>query len=104
MPKLLRVELTPEQRDEQRGRLRAREVPLHIRLRLECVRWSDAGLTVPQIAGRVGCHKVTTLARADLDALAAILDAAARRGRTVPPARRPTGWRPNGGCGSPRPA
>jgi len=109
MPKLLRVKLTPEQRDELRRRLRAREVPWHTRLRLECVRWSDAGLTVPQIAERAECHQVTvrealhrfqdgafaalddaprpgrppTLTRADLDALEAMLDAAAAQGRTV---------------------
>lgn len=109
MPKLLQVELTPEQRDELRGRLHTREMPWHTRLRLECVRWSDAGLTVPQIAERVECHQVTvrealhrfehggfadlddaprpgrppTVARADLDALEAMLDAAAAEGCTV---------------------
>jgi transposase len=109
MPKLLRVELTPEQQDELRGRLRAHQVPWHTRLRLECVRWSDAGLSVPQIAERVECHQVTVrealhrfadggfvalddaprpgrppiLTRADMDALEAMLDAAAAQGRTV---------------------
>jgi transposase len=109
LPKLLRVELTPEQRDELRARLRAREVPWHTRLRLECVRWSDAGLTVPQIGQQVERHQVTvrealrrfaaggfaalgdapgsgrppTVARADLDALAAMLDAAVAQGHTV---------------------
>ena len=73
------------------------------------MRWSDAGLTVPQIAQRVECHQLTvrealrrfaaggfaalgdaprpgrppTVTRADLGALEAMLDTAAAQGCTI---------------------
>ncbi len=41
MPKLLKVELSPEQRAELRRRLHERDLAPHTRMRLECLRLSD---------------------------------------------------------------
>ncbi|GAC1454692.1 MAG: hypothetical protein PVSMB4_15260 [Ktedonobacterales bacterium] len=108
MPKIIRVRLTPEQRDELNQRARARTLPPRLRERLEMVRLSDLGQTIPQIAQTLGHHDQTVrkylkafiadgftalpdrpisgrppaLTRADLNALGHLLDAAAARGET----------------------
>jgi transposase len=108
MPKIIRVQLTPEQRDELNQRARARTLPPRLRERLEMVRLSDLGQTIPQIAQTLGHHEQTVrkylkafladgfaalpdrpisgrppaVTRADLDALGQLLDAAAPRGET----------------------
>jgi transposase len=108
MPKIIRVRLTPEQREELNQRARARNVVPRLRERLELVRLSDLGQTIPQIAHTLGHHEQTvrkylkafvaggfaalpdrpipgrppTMTRADLDAIGHLLDAAAARGET----------------------
>jgi transposase len=108
MPKIIRVELTPAQRAELNQRARARTLPPRLRERLEMVRLSDLGQTIPQIAQTLGHHAQTVrkyltaflaggfavlpdrpisgrppvVTRADLDALGQLLDAAAARGET----------------------
>jgi transposase len=108
MPKIIRVELTPEQRAELNQRARARTLAPRLRDRLEMVRLSDLGQTIPQIAQMLGQHEQTvrkylkaflvdgfaalpdrpipgrppTIRRADLDALGQLLDVAAARGET----------------------
>lgn len=108
MPKIIRVRLTPEQRDELNQRARARDVAPRLRDRLEMVRLSDLGQTIPQIAQTLGAHQQTvrkhlkafgaegfaalsdqpspgrppTVTRADLDALGHLLDEAATQGQT----------------------
>jgi transposase len=108
MPKIIRVRLTPEQREELNQRARARNVMPRLRERLEMVRLSDLGQTIPQIAHTLGHHEQTvrkylkafvaggfaalpdrpipgrppTMTRADLDAIGHLLDAAAARGET----------------------
>ena len=58
MPKLLRVELAPDQEEELRRRIRRRVGPWE-RLRLECVRLSHRGWTVPEIASHLEVHQAT---------------------------------------------
>jgi transposase len=108
MPKIIRVHLTPEQREELNQRARARTLAPRLRDRLEMVRLSDLGQTIPQIAQMLGQHEQTvrkylkaflvdgfaalpdrpipgrppTIRRADLDALGQLLDVAAARGET----------------------
>jgi transposase len=108
MPKILRVGLTPDQYDEVRQRLAAQEVSRHTRLRLECIRLLGRGMTVTQVADLLECNEVTvreavhrfqaggfealedaprpgrppSIHRADRDAVAELLDASAREGRT----------------------
>ena len=108
MPKLIRIRLTPEQREELNQRARAHTVAPRLRERLEMVRLSDLGQTIPQIAQTLGVHEQTvrkylkaflskgfealpdrpisgrppTVMRADLDALGHLLDVAAARGET----------------------
>jgi transposase len=108
MPKMIRVRLRPEQRDELNQRARARDIAPRLRDRLEMVRLSDLGQTIPQIAQTLGAHQQTvrkyikafvaqgfaalpdrpipgrppTVTRADLDAVGQLLDAAAAQGQT----------------------
>lgn len=108
MPKIIRVCLTPEQREELTQRARERTLAPRLRERLEMVRLSDLGHTIPQIAQTLDHHEQTvrkylkafladgfaalpdrpipgrppTIRRADLDALGQLLDAAAARGET----------------------
>jgi transposase len=108
MPKLLKVQLSPEQQTELRRRLHERDLAPHTRMRLECLRLSDKGMTVPQVAGLMEVHPATVckaikgflaagfaalveaprcgrpphLPRADLDAVEAMLDACAQGGPT----------------------
>jgi len=123
MPKIIRVTLTEGQRAELNERARMRTVAPRLRERLEMVRLSDLGQTVPRIARTLDAHEQTvrkylkafladgfdalpdrpipgrrpTVTRADLAAVGALLDAAAQGGR----GRRPscaTGWPPSGVC------
>ncbi len=108
MPKIIRVTLTEEQRAELNARARARELAPRLRERLEMVRLSDLGQTVPQSARALDAHEQTvrtdlkafladgfgalpdrpipgrrpTITRADLDAVSALRDAAAQGGRS----------------------
>ena len=103
-----RIRLTPAQRDELDRRAREREVAPRLRDRLEMVRLSDLDWSVPRIAAYLRCHEQTvrrvvkaflaqgfaalpdrprpgrppTLTAAHLEAVEALLDAAARRGET----------------------
>ena len=52
---MIRVELTPAQRDELRARTREPGIAPRTRDRLEMVRLADAGWTVPRIARHLGC-------------------------------------------------
>jgi transposase len=56
---MIRVELTPAQRDELRARTRAVGIAPRTRDRLEMVRLAGAGWTVPAIARHLGCHEQT---------------------------------------------
>jgi len=101
---VIRVELTPAQRDELRARTHTPGVAPRTRDRLEMVRLADAGWPVPRIARHLGCHEQTvrkyvktflaagfdalpdrprpgrppTLAEDHLDALETLLDAGGR--------------------------
>jgi transposase len=107
MPKIIRVRLTPEQRDERNQRARARALAPRLRDRLEMGRLSDRGQTIPQLAQTLGAHQQTvrkyltafvaqgfaalsdrpipgrppTVTRADLDTVGHLLDAAAPQGQ-----------------------
>src|SRR5918911_3747087 len=59
VPKIIRVQLTPKQRNELNQRARARDVAPRLRERLEMVRLSDLGQTIPQIAQTLGHHEQT---------------------------------------------
>lgn len=111
MPRLLRVALAPDEEEEVRRRLR-RPCGAWERLRLECVRLSHRGWTVPEIAAHLEVHRATvrealkrfasggcgalpdghrsgrppTLTAERLGTVEALLDAAAQRGEawTVP--------------------
>jgi len=108
MPRLLRISLSPEQEAELRRQLHRRDLAPHTRMRLECLRLSDKGLSVPQVAELLEIHQATVrealhrfgaggldalpdaprigrpprASRADLDALEEMLDAAAAAGQT----------------------
>jgi transposase len=108
MPRLLRVSLSPEQEAQLRRRLHQRDLAPHTRMRLECVRLSDKGLSVPQIADLLEVHQATVrealhrflaqaldamadapragrpprASREDLDALEEMLDVSAAQGVT----------------------
>lgn len=56
---MIRVTLTPAQRDELRTRTRAVGITPRTRDRLEMVRLADAGWSVPAIARHLGCHEQT---------------------------------------------
>ena len=59
MPKIIRVHLTPEQLDDLNERARSRELPPRERERLEMIRLSHLGLTIPQIAAHLDRHQQT---------------------------------------------
>ncbi len=107
MPKVIRVRLTDAQRGALNERARARTLAPRLRERLEMVRLSDLGQTIPQIARALDLHEQTvrtylnafladgfaalpdrsmpgrppTVTRADLDAVGRLLDASAQDGR-----------------------
>jgi putative transposase len=113
-PAMIRVILTPAQRDELRARTHRPDVTPRVRDRLEMIRLSDAGWSIPRIAGHLGCHEQTVrrhvsaflaagfvalpdrprpgrpvvVTGAHLDALAALLDAGGRTWTT----RQLTAW------------
>jgi transposase len=59
MPKIIRVSVTPEQREELNRRSRAHLLAPRRRCRLEMVRLSDLGHTIPQIAMTLDQHEQT---------------------------------------------
>jgi transposase len=59
MPKIIRVTLSQEQVDEVNARARSRDLAPHERERLEMIRLSHLGLTIPQIAAHLGRHQQT---------------------------------------------
>ena len=59
MPKIIRVHLSPEQLDDLNERARSRELPPRERERLEMIRLSHLGLTIPQIAAHLDRHQQT---------------------------------------------
>ena len=59
MPKIIRVTLTEEQLAELNERARSRALAPQERERLEMVRLSHLGLTVPRIAAHLGRHPQT---------------------------------------------
>jgi transposase len=103
-----RIRLTVEQRGDLHRRARARDLAPRLRDRLEMVRRSDLDWSVPRIARSLGCHEQTVrravkafvaggfdalpdrprpgrpprLLVAHLEAVEALLDAAAHRGQT----------------------
>jgi len=78
MPKIIRVSLTSDQRDELNWRSRQQILPSRMRERLEMIRLSDLGHTVPQIAASLGRHEQTVravLKAFEADGFAALVDA-----------------------------
>lgn len=59
MPKIIRVTLTPEQLDDLNARARGRGLASHERERLEMIRLSYLGHTIPHIAAHLGRHQQT---------------------------------------------
>jgi transposase len=59
MPKIIRVTLSQEQVDEVNARARSRDLAPHERERVEMIRLSHLGLTIPQIAAHLGRHPQT---------------------------------------------
>src|SRR3712207_2263383 len=57
---MLRIHLSPAQRDELRARTRQPGLAPQTRDRVEMVRLADAGWRVPQIGRHLGYHKQTT--------------------------------------------
>ncbi|MFD3537599.1 helix-turn-helix domain-containing protein [Streptomyces sp. NPDC058664] len=106
MPRLLVLELTPDQKSDVEELLRRRDVAPHTRMRAECVRLSGQGRTPAEIAGIITVHPVTVrralrryvaggllalrdaprsgrppkITRADLDALEGMLNESAKNG------------------------
>ena len=107
MPKFIRITLTPEEETDLARRRASRTAP-HVAVRLEAVRLSHRGWTVPRIARHLAVHESTvrkalkrfeegrfaaladrprrgrppTVTPADLDALVAHLETAAAQGET----------------------
>jgi putative transposase len=59
MSRCIRVSLTPEQREELHHRSRERVVAPRVRDRLEMIRLSDLGWSVPRIARTLNLHEQT---------------------------------------------
>ena len=59
MPKIIRVTLTEGQLDDLNARARGRDLAPHERERLEMIRLSHLGHTIPQIAAHLGRHQQT---------------------------------------------
>ena len=62
MPKFIRVSLSAEQRDELNRRSRTRTLAPRVRERLEMIRLSDLGHSVPAIASALQRHQQTVRA------------------------------------------
>jgi transposase len=59
MPKIIRITLTADQLDDLNARARSRDLAPHERERLEMIRLSHLGHTIPQIAAHLGRHQQT---------------------------------------------
>ena len=59
MPKIIRISLTPAQLDDLNARARSRTLAPHERERLEMIRLSHLGHTIPQIAAHLGRRQQT---------------------------------------------
>jgi transposase len=59
MPKIIRIALTAEQLEDLNARARSRALAPHERERLEMIRLSHLGHTIPQIAAHLGRHPQT---------------------------------------------
>lgn len=59
MPKIICITLTTEQLDDLNARARSRTLAPHQRERLETIRLSHLGHTIPQIAAHLGRHQQT---------------------------------------------
>ena len=59
LPSMYRVTLTDEQRQELQRRTRQRDIAPSTRDRLEMIRLSDAGWSIPKIARHLGQHEQT---------------------------------------------
>ncbi len=59
MPKIIRIHLSPEQLDDLNERARRRDLTPQERERLEMIRLSHLGLTIPQIAAHLDRHQQT---------------------------------------------
>ncbi len=83
MPKIIRVTLTPDQLDDLNERARSRDLTPRERERLEMIRLSHLGLTIPQIATHLDRHQQTVrrIIRGFLDVGFAILPDQPRPGR-----------------------
>ncbi len=83
MPKIIRVTLTPDQLDDLNARSRSRDLTPRERERLEMIRLSHLGLTIPQIAAHLDRHQQTVrrIISGFLDAGFAILPDQPRPGR-----------------------
>ncbi|MDX2565475.1 helix-turn-helix domain-containing protein [Streptomyces sp. TX20-6-3] len=82
MPKLLVLELTPDQKSDVEGLLRRRELLRRTRMRAACVRLSGQGRAVSEIAGILRLHPVSVrraLHRFAAGGLVALADAAPLR-------------------------
>ncbi|TDU05555.1 hypothetical protein EDD99_4076 [Streptomyces sp. 846.5] len=56
MSNILRIELTDDQRGELRILLARRDLTRYARLRAECIRLLDRGMTAVEIADLLECH------------------------------------------------
>jgi transposase len=56
---MYRVTLSPAEHEELRTRSHDRATDPHTQDRLEMVRWSDAGWSIPRIARHLQCHQAT---------------------------------------------
>ena len=85
MPKIIRVHLTPDQLDDLNARARRRDLTPRERERLEMIRLSHLGVTIPQIAAHLDGHPQTVrrIIRGFLDAGFAILPDQPRPGRPL---------------------
>jgi transposase len=59
MPRILRVELTDDQRRELHALLARRDLTACARQRAECIRFLDRGRSVSEVADLLECHPVT---------------------------------------------
>src|SRR3712207_9043003 len=85
MPKIIRVTLTPDQLDDLNERARRRDLTPQERERLEMIRLSHLGLTIPQVAVHLDRHQQTVrrVIRGVLDVGFAILPDQPRSGRPL---------------------
>ncbi|WP_425824673.1 winged helix-turn-helix domain-containing protein [Streptomyces fractus] len=78
MGKILRVELTDDQRRDLHGVLARGDLTAYTRQRAECIRFLDRGRTTAEVADLPECHQVTVRAaihRLEKGRIAGLLDA-----------------------------